>query len=183
MEDISLHILDIVENSLNAGASTVTVRIRDDDGEGIFSFETEDDGKGIPDGLEEKAADPFYTTRSTRSVGLGLSLLAQAAQETGGTISIGRAEHGGTLVAATFNKHHVDMKPLGDIAATFLVLIVGNPDVDFRFSYVRNKKSFSLDSREIKNALEGSPLNSSPSISIIKQYLDEAFTYLGSDVV
>jgi anti-sigma regulatory factor (Ser/Thr protein kinase) len=183
MEDISLHILDIAENSLNAGASNVAIRIRDDDREGIFSFEIRDDGKGIPCGLEEMAADPFYTTRSTRSVGLGLSLLAQAAQETGGSISIRCEEHGGTFVAATFRKHHIDMKPPGNIADTLLVLIIGNPDVDFRFIYNKNEKSFSLDTREIKDVLEGSPINSSPSISVIKQYLDEAFSDLGADVV
>src|SRR5512140_994843 len=136
MEDISLHILDIAENSITAGATLVGIRLIDRRDENSFVVEIEDNGKGMTEDLVKKALDPFFTSRTTRNVGLGLSLLAQSARETGGDITIKSTAGTGTIVTAQFRPAHIDMKPLGDITETLIVLIAGNPGVDFTFNYV-----------------------------------------------
>jgi anti-sigma regulatory factor (Ser/Thr protein kinase) len=176
MEDISLHILDIAENSINAGATLVTIRISENTGGDIFSVEVRDNGRGIPKEHIEEVLDPFYTTRTTRKIGLGLSLLAQSARETGGNISITSEEKSGTVVTADFKPSHIDMKPLGNIADTMLVLIAGNPEVDFVFSRARDDIEHSFDTRQVREELGGAPINSAPVLSLIRDYLKEILT-------
>ena len=171
MEDISLHILDIAENSVSAGADLIKITITEDTAKDLFSVEIEDNGRGIPEDIRSKVLDPFYTTRTTRKVGLGLPLLAQAARETGGDISVRPGNTIGTVITANFKKSHIDMKPLGDIAETLVVLIAGNPQVEFLFTYSQNSDTFSLDTREIKKELDGVPINSSPVLSFLRDYL------------
>jgi len=171
MEDISLHILDIAENSIGADATLVTISISEDTAKDLFSVEIEDNGRGIPEDIRSNVLDPFCTTRTTRKVGLGLSLLAQAAKETGGDISVRPANTSGTTVTATFRKSHIDMKPLGNISETLVVLIAGNPQIDFLFTYKKNNNAFSLDTREIKKELDGVPINSSDVLSFLRDYL------------
>ena len=171
MEDISLHILDIAENSISADATRITISISEDTAKDLFSVEIEDNGRGIPEDMRSKVLDPFCTTRTTRKVGLGLPLLAQAARETGGDISVRPGSIAGTIVAATFKKSHIDMKPLGNITETLIVLIAGNPQVDFLFTYNKDSNTFSLDTRRIKEKLDGVPINSSPVISFLRDYL------------
>ena len=171
MEDISLHILDIAENSIGAGATLMTISISEDMAKDLFTVEIEDNGRGIPEDMRSNVLDPFCTTRTTRKVGLGLSLLAQAARETGGDISVRPASTSGTIVAATFRKSHIDMKPLGNISETLVVLIAGNPQIDFIFTYKKNGTAFSLDTRQIKNELDGVPINSSEVLSFLRDYI------------
>ncbi|MEW6108073.1 MAG: ATP-binding protein [Nitrospirota bacterium] len=173
MKDISLHILDIAENSVAAGATLVKIRIIEDIEKDLLSLEIEDNGKGIPEELIGKVLDPFHTTRTTRKVGFGLSLLAQSAREAGGDISIKSKQGEGTVVSARFIHSHIDRKPLGNIADTFLVLIAGNPLVDFIFNYIKNNNRYELDTRQIKSELEGIPINSPPVISAIREDLRE----------
>ena len=171
MEDISLHILDIAENSIGADATLIIISISEETAENLFSVEIEDNGRGIPEDMRSKVLDPFYTTRTTRKVGLGLPLLAQAARETGGDISVRPGGTSGTIVTATFKKSHIDMKPLGNVAETLVVLIAGNPQVDFLFTYNKDSNAFSLDTRRIKEELDGVPINSSPVLSFLRDYL------------
>jgi signal transduction histidine kinase len=168
VEDLSLHILDIAENSINAGATLVQILLAEDREKDLFSVVIKDNGKGIPGEVLGKVLNPFYTTRTTRNIGLGLSLLAQSAKETGGSITIDSKEHEGTVVNADFKPSHIDMKPLGNIADTLIVLITGNPQIDFVFSFARNSDTFSFDTREIKAELEGIPINSPSVISAIR---------------
>ena len=104
MEDISLHILDIAENSIGADATLITISISEDTDKDLFTVEIEDNGRGIPEDMRSKVLDPFCTTRTTRKVGLGLPLLAQAARETGGDISVRPGSTSGTIVTADFQK-------------------------------------------------------------------------------
>jgi len=171
MEDISLHILDIVENSIGAEATLINISISEDTANDLFSVEIGDNGRGIPEDMRSIVLDPFCTTRTTRKVGLGLSLLAQAARETGGDISVRSGSTSGTIVTATFKKSHIDMKPLGNISETLVVLIAGNPQIDFMFTYKKNSNAFSLDTREIKKELDGVPINSSDVLSFLKDYI------------
>ena len=183
MEDISLHILDIAENSVSAGATLIKITISVDLQKDLFSVEIEDNGKGIPEDIRSKVLDPFVTTRTTRKVGLGLPLLAQSARETGGDISIRSENTVGTIVTASFKQSHIDMKPLGDIAETLVVLIAGNPHVDFLFTYNKNSNAFSLDTREIKKELEGVPVASPHVLSFLRNYLSASLQDINNEVV
>jgi len=183
MEDISLHILDIAENSVSAGATLIKITISVDTQKDLFSVEIEDDGRGIPEDIRSKVLDPFVTTRTTRKVGLGLPLLAQSARETGGDISVRRGNTTGTVVTASFKQDHIDMKPLGDIAETLVVLIAGNPNVDFLFTYNKNSNAFSLDTREIKKELEGVPVTSPAVLSFLRNYLSASLRDINNEVV
>lgn len=168
MEDISLHILDIAQNSIAAGATRITIRIQDNAAEDILLLEIEDNGRGIPREQLAKVLDPFYTSRTTRNVGLGLSLLAQSAKETGGDVSVESEEGKGTTVRARFRPSHIDMKPLGDIADTLLALIAGSPAIDFLFLYENSAGNYMLDTGRIKEVLEEVPITSPDVLSLLK---------------
>jgi anti-sigma regulatory factor (Ser/Thr protein kinase) len=173
MQDLSLHILDIAENSINAGSSMIHISINENTDKNILVVEIQDNGKGMDDEMLKKVFDPFFTTRTTRRVGLGIPLLAQAAQESMGNLDIKTAEGKGTTITATFQYDHIDRKPLGDIEKTVTVLIAGNPGVDFRYSHKRNDSAYSIDTSEIREALEDVPLNDPRVIKYIKDDISE----------
>ena len=125
--------------------------------------------------LLEHACDPFYTTRTTRRVGLGIPMLAQAAKESMGDIDVKSQKGEGTTISAFFQYNHIDRKPLGDIGETIIILIVSNPDIDFIFEHKRNDDAYTLDTLEIKKDLDGIPINTPEVIRIIK---DDISTWL-----
>jgi len=179
VEDLSLHILDIVENSIEAGANRIEIRILEDLKKDIFSLEIRDNGRGISEEVLKGVTDPFYTTRKTRGVGLGLPLLYQSAKEAEGDVSIKSEEGVGTVLYAYFKHSHIDRKPLGNIVDTLIVLIAGNPEIDFFYEHRRNGNTYSIDTKEIKSELEGIPVNSSEVIEIIKKDLQNGLKALG----
>lgn len=179
MEDLSLHILDIVENSITAGANRVELRILEDLGKDIFSIEIKDNGKGIRKDTLEKVTDPFYTTRKTRNVGLGLSLLAQSAKEADGNISIKSEEGIGTTIYVCFKHSHIDRKPFGNIADTLIVLISGNPDIDFFYEHRMDVNLYSIDTGKIRPELEGVPINYPGVIELIKKDMQAGLEKIG----
>jgi hypothetical protein len=129
VKDLSLHILDIVENSVRAGAKTVTL---DFNWSGtVFSFRITDDGPGFPKGIKENPSDPFKTTRTERKVGLGLPLLKDSAEQCGGKIKIGEGEKGGVKIEAEFDLSHIDSKPVGDIENLIITCMTAWPQMDF----------------------------------------------------
>jgi 3',5'-nucleoside bisphosphate phosphatase len=140
MEDLSLHILDIVGNSIAASATRIKIVIVEDTQKDLLSLEIQDDGKGMDAETRERALDPFFTTRTTRRVGLGLPLLAQAARETGGTIELASASGEGTTVKAVFQLSHPDRRPLGDIAETLRTIVGARPDLDLEFEYKKDSE-------------------------------------------
>jgi hypothetical protein len=174
MQDISLHLLDVAENSIAAGATVVKIRITEDIQNDILSVVIEDNGKGIPKELVEKVLDPFHTSRTTRNVGLGLPLLAQSAREADGYMTINSVEKSGTVISAHFRYSHIDRKPIGNIVDTLVVLIAGNPGIDFIFDYIKGDKSYSLDTSIINAELDGIPINDPSVISAIKSDLEES---------
>ncbi len=178
MEDLSLHILDIVENSIAARATRIEIRIVEDIKKDVFSIEIKDNGRGISEETLKKVTDPFYTTRKTRKVGLGLSLLAQSAKEAEGDISIESEEGVGTAVYAYFKHSHIDRKPLGNIIDTLIVLIAGNPDIDFLYEHKRGENTYSIDTKEIRSELGGIPLNSPSVIGFIKKEMEDGLKSL-----
>lgn len=134
MEDLSLHILDIAENSLNAGAQNIRVLLIEKNE--TLILEIDDDGKGMNEDILSKANNPFFTTKEGKKIGLGLAFLSQAAEETGGNLKIERRTEKGIRIIACFNKNNIDMKPLGDIKKTMRVLEASHPEVNFVFEHI-----------------------------------------------
>jgi len=147
LEDISLHVLDVVENSLSAQARTVSIRIVDDAQRNVITVEIEDDGRGMDEATARRALDPFYTTKKTRRVGLGLPMLAQSARESGGGIEIRSAVGKGTWVKATFQRNHPDCRPIGDMLKTLSTLVESHPQVNFVYEHTENGKTLRFDTR------------------------------------
>lgn len=159
MRELSLHILDVAENGINAGADRIDIMVNEKRDQNLILIHIADNGPGIPEEMIENVTDPFVTSRTTRRVGLGLSLLAAAAKRCDGEFTIDSTPGKGTSVTATFAYDHIDRAPVGDMAATMTTLMAGNPYMDFLYTHKINKTDFSLDTREIKRELEGVPLN------------------------
>ncbi len=179
MEDLSLHILDIVENSLAAGARRVEIRIEEDLKADRMTLEIVDDGSGMDEMTVQNVLDPFFTTKTTRRVGLGLPLLAETCRESNGEISVQSSPGKGTTVKASFQHSHIDRKPLGSMVDTLITLIVGHPQVDLYYEHKKNGAHFSLDTREIKTDLGDVPLNAPPVISALRNLVFSGLKELG----
>jgi anti-sigma regulatory factor (Ser/Thr protein kinase) len=173
MEDLSLHILDIAENSIAAGATRVDIRIRESRRADLLSISIADDGRGMRQDIAEKAMDPFFTTRTTRRVGLGLPLLQQAATMADGDCKIVSRPGEGTRVTAVFRYSHVDRQPLGDLAGTLLTLVVGNPQTEFTCRHQADDSDVFFSTAEIKAELRGAPLHSPAGIAAVRKNLEK----------
>jgi len=173
MQDLSLHILDIAENSINAEASRITVKINESKKKNLLTLEVRDNGRGMNENMLKHAEDPFHTTRTTRKVGLGIPLLSQAAKDCGGEIKIETKKGEGSIIKASFQHNHIDRKPLGDITATITVLIAGNPLIDFDFQLIREDEELIIDTAELKKDLGDVPINSPEVIKIIKDTIND----------
>ena len=153
MEDLSLHILDVVENSIEANASEIEIKIIEENSKDLLVIEIRDNGRGMNKETINKVLDPFYTTRTTRKVGLGLSLLAQAAKESNGDFKISSKPGLGTQVKASFQYSHIDCKPIGNISDTLVTLIISHPEIDFIYKYHNDNENYILDSNKIKKEI------------------------------
>ena len=172
MQDISMHILDIVENSIRAKATVIQIHIKEDREENLFSFTVTDNGKGMSPALLKEVKNPFTTSRTTRKVGLGIPMLNQTCQMCGGTLEIESKEQAGTRLTASMELNHIDRPPLGDISSTIYILIISNPWIDFHFTY-QNKEIFVFDTIKIKEALDGVPITEPEISRWIKEALQE----------
>ena len=143
MKELSLHILDIVKNSVTAGASHIDLKL-EETAEQILTITIADDGKGMSPEFLASVTDPFTTTRTTRKVGLGLPLYRMAAEQTGGSFSIESVEGEGTTVTAVFHRDHLDCPPMGDLAGTVALLIQGSPWIDFTLLHTRPRAGTNL---------------------------------------
>ena len=171
MEDISLHILDIVENSVAASADKIEIRISEDKKEDLLSIEVIDNGVGMDEETVKKALDPFFTTKTVRRFGFGLSLLSEAAKAANGQLSIHSKKGEGTKIKADFQYSHIDRQPLGDINQTIITLIIGNPEVDLVYVHKKNDQEYCLDTRKIKLQLDETPINSLAGIRMVRERL------------
>jgi len=159
MLELSLHILDIVENSVRAKAQSVHITLTEDPEHDHLVLEIRDDGQGMSKTEISRVMDPFYTTKTVRRVGLGLPMLAQAAQNAGGCFEIESKPGGGTIVKVAFQLSHIDRQPLGNLPGTLVTLITGNPDTRFVYRHQRLQKLYILDTDEIKRDIEDIPIN------------------------
>jgi hypothetical protein len=171
MEDLSLHILDIAENSLAAGATRIAIVILEETGEDTLMLEIRDDGRGMSASELTRVLDPFYTTRTTRRVGLGLSLLEAAARAANGRLEVRSAAGEGTVVVATFQLSHIDRKPLGNIAETITALVAAGPETELSYRHDRDGRSFLFSTADIRRQLGGEPINTPETLQFVREYV------------
>ena len=178
MKELSLHILDVAKNSVKAGATLTEISVLTA-ADGIMTVKIKDDGCGMTEEVLSRVTDPFYTTRTTRKVGLGLPLFRMAAEQTGGELKIvSSTEKGksGTEVTVTFDTKSIDCMPMGDIISTVCILIAGSPDIDFVFTDETEQRKVSLDTRELKAVLgEGISLAEPEIQTWMSEYLKEQY--------
>ena len=182
MKELSLNILDITENSVKAKATLIKILISEDSQK--LELSIEDNGTGMTPEILRSVSDPFYTTRTTRKVGMGIPLLKFAAEQTGGELSI-KSKHfadypdqHGTVVSARFFKTHIDYTPLGDVISSVVTLIQGHPNVDFLFRHKCEDKLVELDTREIRAVLDDVPLDTFDVLMWIKENLTEQYNQI-----
>ena len=176
MKEISLNILDITENSVKAGATLTEIYV--DEAGDTLTLTIKDDGCGMTEETVKSVTDPFYTTRTTRKVGLGIPLLKLACEQTGGTLSIISSvddDTHGTTVTAVFFKNHIDFTPLGDVISSIVTLIQGHPNTDFLFRHSTKRGAVELDTREIRAVLDDVPLDTYEVILWIRDNLEEQY--------
>lgn len=170
MREIALHIMDIAENGINAGADCIQVRVIESRTDNRLEVRINDNGSGIPKDMIDNVTDPFVSTRKTRRIGLGLSLLKAAALRCNGSFSVKSQPGQGTSVHVTFQYDHIDRAPLGNMASTIAALIAGNHHVDFVYRHAVDGEAFQLDTRQVKQELDDVPITDPAVI----QYLDKS---------
>lgn len=173
MTEISLNVLDVAENSTHAGAKLVTIKVDANFFRDHLTIVIADDGCGITPEHLSRVTDPFFTSRTTRTVGLGIPFFKYAAESTGGSFTIQSQEGCGTTVTAEFILSHIDRMPLGDISATIHTLVVCHPKTQFVYHYCYNSKTFTLDTREFRQVLGNIPFNTPEISAYILEYLQE----------
>ena len=173
MRELSLNVMDVAQNSVRAEASLVTITVDESDQNDRLTISIEDNGCGMTEEQVQQVIDPFFTTRTTRKVGLGVPLFKMSAEQTGGRFNIQSEVGKGTKTCAGYVKSHVDMTPLGDINSTISILIRCNPDIDFVYTRSTDKGSFTLDTRELREVLQGVSLDTPDVIEWIEQFLEE----------
>ena len=162
---------ELVENAIDAGATRVTIEIQNG---GMTFIRISDNGCGMDEEQLQNVCDPFFTTRTTRKVGMGIPLFRlAAAEQTGGSFEITSKKGVGTSTKAVFHSDSIDFTPLGDMTSTVTVLISMNTDRDFIYRRSADEKEFVLDTREIKNILDGVPLDNPDVVQWMKEYIDE----------
>ncbi len=173
MRELSLNILDIAQNSISAGAPLITIEVNENTVQHTLLIGVYDNGKGMSEEQVKSVIDPFFTTRTTRKVGMGIPLFKMAAEQTGGKLEIKSQLGVGTEVRAYFKTDSVDFTPLGDVAATIQMLITMNTDRDFIYKHVVNEKEFVCDTREIKEILGDVPLDTYEVSQWLKDFITE----------
>ena len=178
MKELSLNILDIAENSVKAGASLPEIILNQEND--LLVMTVKDNGCGMSQETLRSVTDPFYTTRTTRKVGLGIPLLKLACEQTGGTLTISSRERtsladGETVVKAQINTAHIDATPLGDVVSTVVTLIQGHPERDFYYLHTYGDRSVELDTRALREILEDVPLSTPDVLIWIRENLEEQY--------
>ncbi len=183
MKELSLNILDVTQNSITAGATLIRIYLSEDEN-GMLCVSIQDNGCGMNEDVVKKVIDPFYTTRTTRKVGLGIPLLKLAAEQTGGTLIItsvvddGKTENHGTEIKATFNTKSIDFTPIGDIVSTICILIQSADKVDFEFIHTTPKGKVELFTLQMRQMLGDVPLSSFEVLEWVREYLNEQYSMI-----
>jgi hypothetical protein len=158
LKELSLHLLDVVQNSIEAGASKIEIKIDEDFNRDVLVMEVCDNGKGMSDEQIAQVLDPFYTTRKTRNIGLGLPLLLEACRRCDGNLEIHSQPGIGTTLQATFKHSHIDRAPLGDIPSVLMTVLFSENNLDWLYIHKVNQEEFRLGSSEIRKELVDVPI-------------------------
>lgn len=183
MRDLSLHILDIIQNSITAMAKKIILRISIDAESKILTIYIEDNGKGMSEELLKDITSPFRTTRTTRKVGLGISLLQASAQRAGGDLTIESTLGVGTTVMASFEVSHIDRLPLGDIPETLISVILSDPNLEIEIEFSNNKETFKFTTLEVKERIGELPITQLEVLTWIKDYINEGIEIIFGGVL
>jgi anti-sigma regulatory factor (Ser/Thr protein kinase) len=172
VRELTLHLLDIAENSIAAGAKNISIAIEENSITDLLKLIVTDDGRGMSEETVKKVVDPFVTSRTTRKVGLGIPLLKEAAEACNGFFELTSELGKGTELSVQFQRSHIDRMPLGDVTTTFLNLFFSNPFVHWVFIYRVNEKEFLFDDKEIKTELDGVYLTEPEIIKVIRKIFE-----------
>ncbi|WP_372639433.1 ATP-binding protein [Ancylomarina sp.] len=170
---MSEHIMDIIQNSVSANATLVELEIIEDVKNDNYKLIFKDNGCGMSEEVLVKVADPFFTSRTTRKVGLGISLLKQNAEQTGGSLNIWSKEGEGTEVEVVFSHSNIDRPVLGNIAETIMLLVGANPEMDFLYKHTTPQGEYVFDTKEVKEVLEGISLSDPNILVYVKEMINE----------
>jgi len=173
VKDLSLHIMDILQNSTRAQASKIELDIIEDTVKNSFKIIFTDNGYGMDEETVQRVVDPFFTTRTVRKVGLGLPLLKQNCEQTGGSLHIESQVNAGTKVEATFVHNHIDRPALGDIAGAVVLTASAYPDIYFIYRHEKDGKSYIFDTEEVKEALDGISIQTPEVIQYLREMIAE----------
>ncbi|MCT4598234.1 MAG: ATP-binding protein [Vallitalea sp.] len=174
MKELSMHILDIAQNSVRAKAHNITIIVKENIIDNLFEFSIKDDGTGIPKDIFEDILNPFTTSRTMRKVGLGLPLLDDTCNLCNGNLSIETIVNEGTALKAVMEYNHIDRPPMGDIVATIAMLITSNSDINIKYIHYYNDSTFDISTKEIKEVLgDDIPLTDINVIQWLKEFLKE----------
>ena len=180
MLELSMHILDIVQNSLAAGSTRVEIRIREDLAADLLLIEVQDNGRGISEAMLARVVDPFVTSRTTREVGLGLPLLKEATERCEGCLEVHSEEGRGTTVVARFRLDHFDRAPLGDMGETVGILIAANPHVDFLYEHRVDAQVYTLETMEMRQVLGPVGLDDPSVLDFVRQDIHMGLKKIGA---
>lgn len=173
MRELALHLLDIAHNSVSARAKNIVVSILENSATDRLVIIVEDDGAGMDAETVQQVTDPFFTSRTTRNVGLGIPLLKAAAEACDGGLTLTSTPGVGTRLSVEFQRNHLDRMPMGDLPGTILSLIVGCPQVHWKLCYQMDNQGFEFDDAMLKKELEGIPLTEPAVLNYLRQTLEE----------
>ncbi len=173
MEELSLHILDIANNSVRAGATRIGIVVTADTISDKLTIVISDNGCGMTGEVVERIQDPFFTTRTTRKIGMGIPLYKQAAESTGGSVTIWSKVGEGTVVTAVFGLKHIDRMPMGSLGDSIITLVTSPENIDYLFTLTVDDRTFSFDTVEVKQQLDGMPLDTPEIAGYLREFLNE----------
>ena len=173
MNELSLNIIDIVQNSISAGAKNIKIRLIEDTMKDLVLLEVKDNGVGIGEETLHMVEDPFFTTKTEKHVGLGIPLLKETAEITNGKFNINSRKGEGTKIKATFKRSHIDLPPIGNLEDTILTLVFAAEDINLKFTYEKNGKIFEIETGKIKSMLGSITFSNPEVIKFLKEYIKE----------
>ena len=188
MREIALHLLDIAENSVAAESRNISIHVHEDLFHDRLSASVIDDGRGMDAETAQHVQDPFYTTRTTRNVGLGIPLLKLAAEMAEGSFSLQSEPGKGAWVEAEFRHSHIDRMPLGDLASTYLTLLISHPQIDWTFLYRvtdknEHRQDFLFESAELKSQLGDISLTEPEVLTFLRGIFEEGIEVVAPQTV
>lgn len=173
MKELSLHVYDLIENSVAANASLIEFSVIDSLNDNIYSFVIKDNGKGMSQEFLAKVTDPWTTTRTTRKVGIGLPLIKMNTENAGGGMDIQSELGKGTVLKFWFQHDHIDRPPMGDLAGTIVMLCAQHEDIHYIYKHITDKGEYIFDTEEVKEALDGMSMNDINIIKFLKEMIQE----------